>query len=193
MVHQVLIAGFGGQGVLTCGQILALAATREGKKVTWMPSYGPEQRGGTASCVITLSDRPIGSPLAEKISVALIFNEPSLVKFEPQFGAGTLVILNSCMIPTEVKQFELPVHRVPADDIAQEIGLRRAGNIVMLGAYIAVSNTVSLDAAQEAIGNYLGPSKQHLLETNQKALSAGWRFIDGGGGVIEKYLCESRI
>ena len=180
MVHQVLIAGFGGQGVLTCGQILALAATREGKKVTWMPSYGPEQRGGTASCVITLSDRPIGSPLAEKISAALVFNEPSLVKFEPHFGERTLLILNSCMVRKDVKQFTCPVHQIPADDIARETGLRRTGNIVMLGAYIAVSRTVSLGAAQEAIGNYLGPSKQHLLETNQKALSAGWRFLDGG-------------
>lgn len=180
MVHQVLIAGFGGQGVLTCGQILALAATHEGKKVTWMPSYGPEQRGGTASCVITLSDRPIGSPLAEQISAALVFNEPSLVKFEPHFGERTLLILNSCLVRRDVKQFTRPVHQIPADDIARETGLRRTGNIVMLGAYIAVSRTVSLGAAQEAIGSYLGPSKQHLLETNQKALSAGWRFLDGG-------------
>ena len=179
--HQVLIAGFGGQGVLTCGQILALAAMTEGKHVTWMPSYGPEKRGGTAHCVVTLSNRQIGSPLMEKLSGALIFNKPSLVKFDPRLRDGSLVILNSCMVKAYAGQGNLLVGHVPADKIAQKVGLRRAGNIVMLGAYIAASSVVSIEAAQEAIIKYLGPAKQDLVEVNRKALIAGRRYVSGIG------------
>jgi len=179
MYSQVLIAGFGGQGVLTCGQVLALAAALEGRHVTWMPSYGPEQRGGTACCVVTISDRRIGSPLAENISTALIFNNPSLVKFEPQLSKGGILILNSSMVKTDPARCDLMIHRVPADEIAGEEGMRRAGNIVMLGACLAAGSLVSVDAALEAVEKYLGPTKQHLVEVNRKALTAGWNFIAG--------------
>ena len=177
--HQVLMAGFGGQGVLACGQILALAAMAEGKYVTWMPSYGPEQRGGTAHCIVTLSDRPIGSPLMERLSGALIFNKPSLVKFQPRLEDGSLVILNSSMVRATVGHGKLVIGHVPADNIAQKIGLRRAGNIVMLGAYLAASSVVSIEASQQAIVKYLGPAKEDLVEVNQKALTAGQRFMHG--------------
>jgi len=179
MYSQVLIAGFGGQGVLTCGQVLALAATLEGRHVTWMPSYGPEQRGGTASCVVTISDRRIGSPLVENLSTALVFNNPSLVKFEPQLSEGGLLILNSSMVKTDPARCDLIVHRVPADEIAAEEGMRRASNIVMLGACLAARSVVSLEAALEAIVKYLGPAKQHLVEVNRDALVAGWNFVAG--------------
>ncbi len=177
MYHQVLIAGFGGQGVLTCGQILALAAAMEGRHVTWMPSYGPEQRGGTAYCVVTISDRRIGSPLAEDLCAALIFNNPSLVKFEPQLSEGGLLIINSSMVTTDAARCDLITHRVPADEMAQEAGMRRVGNVVMLGAYLAASGVVSRATTLEAIINHLGPAKKHLVEFNQKALEAGWNFI----------------
>ena len=184
MYSQVLIAGFGGQGVLTCGQVLALAATLEGRHVTWMPSYGPEQRGGTASCVVTISDRRIGSPLLENLSAALIFNNPSLVKFEPQVSKGGLLILNSCMVKTDPARGDLIVHRVPADEIAGEEGMRRASNIVMLGACVAAGSVVSLEAALEAVVQYLGPKKQHLVEVNRKALVAGWNLIAGATSAL---------
>jgi 2-oxoglutarate ferredoxin oxidoreductase subunit gamma len=179
MHHQVLIAGFGGQGILTCGQVLALAASMEGKHVTWMPSYGPEQRGGTAYCVVTLSDRRIGSPLAENLTAALIFNKPSLVKFEPQLIEGGLLILNSSMVKTDVQRSDLIVCQVPADEIAREAGMRRTGNIVLLGAYLAASNAVSFDATMEAIVEYLRPARESLVEVNRKALTAGWDFMSG--------------
>ncbi len=179
MYHQVLMAGFGGQGVLTCGQVLALAAMIEGKFVTWMPSYGPEQRGGTACCVVTLSDRPIGSPLAENLSAALIFNKPSLDKFEPQLSNGSLLILNSCIIHAYAGCSRHHVYHVPADTIAQKAGLRRAGNIVMLGSYIAAAEVVSIQAVREAIVKYLGSAKPHLVGVNQKALAAGQRYMHG--------------
>jgi 2-oxoglutarate ferredoxin oxidoreductase subunit gamma len=179
MVHQVLIAGFGGQGVLTCGQILALAAMTEGKYVTWMPSYGPEQRGGTACCVVTMSDRPIGSPMAEKVTAALIFNEPSLVKYEPVLEDGSILILDSCIVQAQDRCGRHVVYHVPADTIAKKEGLMRAGNIVMLGSYIAAGGVVSMDAVGEAIARYLGKKKADMVGVNQKALMAGWRFVSG--------------
>jgi 2-oxoglutarate ferredoxin oxidoreductase subunit gamma len=179
MYHQVLIAGFGGQGVLMCGHVLALAAAMEGTHVTWMPSYGPEQRGGTAYCVVTLSDRRIGSPLAENLTAALIFNKPSLVKFEPRLIEGGLLILNSSMVKSDIQRSDLIVHRVPADEIAREAGMRRAGNIVLLGAYLAAGTAVSFDATLEAIVEYLGPARESLVEVNRKALTAGWDFVSG--------------
>lgn len=179
MYHQVLIAGFGGQGVLTCGQVLALAAKMEGRHVTWMPSYGPEQRGGTACCVVTVSDRRIGSPLAENLTAELIFNKPSLVKFGPLLIEGGLLILNSSMVKTDAQRSDLIVRQVPAEEIARDAGMRRAGNIVLLGAYLAASGAVSFDATMEALVEYLGPAKESLAEVNRKALTAGWNFVSG--------------
>lgn len=179
MIHQVVIAGFGGQGVLTCGQILALAGTIEGKHVTWMPTYGPEQRGGTASCVVTLSDRPIGSPLAERLSGAMIFNGPSLAKYEPRLPDGSVLVVDSCIVRVHGGYERHFVYAVPADTLARKVGLARAGNIVMLGSYIAASGVVSVESAREAITRYLGPHKSHLVGVNGEALAVGWRFVQG--------------
>lgn len=177
MYHQVLIAGFGGQGVLSCGVVLALAAMIDGKHVTWMPSYGPEQRGGTARCVVTISDRPIGSPLMEKPSGALIFNQPSLAKFLPALPDGSILVLDSCLVRTTPECRRHHLFEVPGETIARETGLFRAGNIVMLGSYIAACGVVSMEAASEAIARYLGTSKPHLVEANQKALAAGYHYL----------------
>jgi 2-oxoglutarate ferredoxin oxidoreductase subunit gamma len=177
MYHQVLIAGFGGQGVLSCGQVLALAAMIEGKHVTWMPSYGPEQRGGTARCVVTVSDRPIGSPLAEKLSAALIFNQPSLVKFLPQLSDGSVLLVNSCMVKADAGCARHHLYEVPADTMARKEGLIKSGNIIMLGSYIAAGGVVSIEAAHEAVAAHLEKAKPHLIEVNRKALAAGYRFV----------------
>ncbi|MFZ5649674.1 MAG: 2-oxoacid:acceptor oxidoreductase family protein [Bacillota bacterium] len=184
MYEQVIVAGFGGQGVLTCGQILALAAMAEGKYVTWMPSYGPEQRGGTASCVVTLSDRPIGSPLAENPTAALVFNRPSLAKFEPRVKPGGLLLINSSIIRAHHQRADLVSYRVPADDTARRMGLAKAANIVMLGAYLAVSKVVSSGAVETALRQYLGDKKQHLVEVNLKALAAGQDFVTDSGVAV---------
>ena len=161
------------------GQVLALAALAEGKQVTWMPSYGPEQRGGTACCVVTISDRPIGSPLPEKLSAALIFNKPSLTKYEPLLSDGSLVILNSNIVQPGDECARHFTYLVPADSIARKAGLAKAGNIVMLGAYIEASCDVSAAAVQQALAGYLGPAKQHLLAVNHLAFLEGQHFIQG--------------
>ncbi|MFZ5642040.1 MAG: 2-oxoacid:acceptor oxidoreductase family protein [Bacillota bacterium] len=173
MYEQILIAGFGGQGVLTCGQILALAAMFDGKKVTWMPSYGPEQRGGTASCVVTISSQPIGSPLPENLTAAIIFNKPSLVKFEPRIKSGGVLVLNSSIIKVRGERADILSYRVPADEIARRTGLAKAANIVLLGSFLAMKNVVSEKSLENALKEYLGKSKQHLVEVNLKALAAG--------------------
>ena len=177
MYHQVLIAGFGGQGVLSCGVVLALAAMIEEKHVTWMPSYGPEQRGGTARCIVTISDRPIGSPMLEKLSAALIFNEPSLSKFLPSLPHGSLLILDSCIVHATPECHRHHLFEVPSEHLAKDAGLIRAGNIVLLGSYIAACGVVSMEAATEGIARYLGASKPHLVEANQKALWAGYHYL----------------
>lgn len=182
MYEQVIMAGFGGQGVLTCGQVLALAAMTEGKYVTWMPSYGPEQRGGTANCVVTLADRPVGSPLPEELTAALIFNQPSLVKFQPRLRRGGLMVVNSSVVRTRGGLSDIALHLVPADEIARNVGLAKAANLVMLGFYLAASGVVSIGAAQEAVKIYLGKSKQHLLEINMAALEAGQLHLQTGAG-----------
>jgi len=178
MYHQVLIAGFGGQGVLSCGVVLALAAMIEDRHVTWMPSYGPEQRGGTARCVVTISDRPIGSPLMEKLAGALIFNQPSLTRFLPALPDGSFLILDSCIVRATPECHHHHLFEVPGETLARETGLSRAGNFVMLGSYIAASGVVSIEAANEAIARYLGSSKPHLVEANQKALAAGYHYLE---------------
>lgn len=187
MIEQVIMAGFGGQGVLTCGQVLALAAMIEGKYVTWMPSYGPEQRGGTANCVVTLADRPIGSPLPEGLTAALIFNQPSLAKFQPRLKKGGIMVVNSSIVRIRGDFRDIEMYRVPADEIARGVGLSKAANLVMLGAYLAASEVVSAGAAREALKKYLGQSKQHLLVTNLAALEAGQLQIqveDGGDNEV---------
>jgi 2-oxoglutarate ferredoxin oxidoreductase subunit gamma len=191
MYHQVVIAGFGGQGVLSCGQILALAGMIEGKHVTWMPSYGPEQRGGTAYCIVTVSDRPIGSPLAEKLSGALIFNQPSLVKFLPRLSGDSLVILNSCMVKADAGYGRHHVYQIPADTIARKEGLIKSANIVMLGSYIAAGGAVSIEAAHEAIARYLERAKPHMVEVNRKALAAGQHFVQDLWSGPERLLKRS--
>ncbi len=182
MYQQVIIAGFGGQGVLTCGQVLALAAMTDGKYVTWMPSYGPEQRGGTANCVVTLADRPIGSPLPEELGAALVFNQPSLAKFQPRLKKGGLIVVNSSIVRVRDRCSDIAVHLVPADEIARRTGLSKAANLVMLGSYLALSGAVSAEAVKEAVKIYLGKSKQHLVEINLAALEAGLFHLQAGAG-----------
>jgi 2-oxoglutarate ferredoxin oxidoreductase subunit gamma len=189
MYEQVVMAGFGGQGVLTCGQILSLAAMAEGKYVTWMPSYGPEQRGGTANCVVTLADRPIGSPLPEKLTAALIFNQPSLVKFQSRLKKGGLLVINSSIVQTRGCFSDITSLLVPADEIARGVGLVKAANLVMLGTYLAASEMVSAGAVREAIRKYLGASKQHLLVANLAALEAGQLHIQAGDGEVVVPAC----
>lgn len=179
METQILIAGFGGQGVLLMGQLLSKAAMHEGMEVSWMPAYGPEMRGGEANCGVVISDEKIGSPLVSEPDMAIIMNRPSLDKFEPKIKAEGTVLYNSSLIDRKPNRTDLKTYAVPCNDIAAELGNARVANMVMLGAYVALTDIVPMESLVEALRQTLGKSKEHLIPINQKAVAAGAKCVKG--------------
>jgi 2-oxoglutarate ferredoxin oxidoreductase subunit gamma len=172
MEQQVIIAGFGGQGVMLIGKILAHAGMREHKEVSWLPSYGPEMRGGTSNCTVVVSDEPVGSPLVYRPSAVIAMNAPSLTKFEPSVSPGGLLLVNSCLVPKEVTRRDIRALKVPANDIALEVGHVRAANMVVLGAYVGATGVVSLETVEIVVRETLS-AKPQLVESNLAALRRG--------------------
>lgn len=170
---EIVIAGFGGQGVLLMGQLLAYAGMYEDKNVTWMPSYGPEMRGGTANCSVVLADDDVGSPCVNEPDAALIMNLPSLISFENTVKPDGVLLYNSSLIETEPQRGDIRAIKVPCNAIAAELGNDRVANVVMLGAYIALTKIVAIESVLEALRKVLGPSKEHLLAINRDALTRG--------------------
>jgi len=177
MEKQFLIAGFGGQGVLLIGQLLAKAAMHDGKEVSWMPSYGPEMRGGEANCAVVVSDEPIGSPLVTEPPVAVIMNKPSLLKFGPTIEKNGLLIYNASLIDECQVREDIRVIPVNCNRIAEELGNSRTANMVMLGAILEATGVVSIDSAMEALKATFGPKKEHLLPINRLAMEAGAKVV----------------
>ena len=173
MEAQFLVAGFGGQGVLLIGQLLAKAAMHDGMNVSWMPSYGPEMRGGEANCAVVISDEPIGSPLVTEPPIAVLMNKPSLKKFEPTMEKGGLLLYNSSLIDEAPTRDYVTVVAVPCNDIAEQLGNSRTANMVMLGAMIERTGVIPIDSAMEALKATFGPKKEHLLPINRQAMEAG--------------------
>ncbi|MFZ5901311.1 2-oxoacid:acceptor oxidoreductase family protein [Desulforudis sp. 1088] len=187
MLEEILIAGFGGQGILSTGQLLAYAAMEENKHVAWIPSYGPEMRGGTANCGVTISDRPISSPLVTEPTCLIAMNGPSLDKFEDCVVPGGLILLNSSLVKTRVKRADARVLAIPANDIAEEIGNSKVAGNVMLGAYLGISGAVAVDSVVKALAKVLPPRRHKLIPVNRQALergaSLGEEFRRGGAAV----------
>ncbi|MDR0395669.1 MAG: 2-oxoacid:acceptor oxidoreductase family protein [Oscillospiraceae bacterium] len=173
MEKRILIAGFGGQGVLLMGQLLSKAGMHENMQVCWMPSYGPEMRGGEANCGVVLADEPIGSPLVTEPDVAILMNRPSLDKFEPSIAPGGTLLYNSSLIDAEPSRTDIKVYDVPCNDIAVKIGNARVANMVMLGAFNALTELLPAESLLEALRETLGSGKEHLIPVNQQALAAG--------------------
>ena len=173
MLEQNLFAGFGGQGMLLIGQFLAYAGMIEDKYVSWLPSYGPEMRGGTANCSVCVSDKPIASPVITKASCVVAMNRPSLDKFESAVKPGGLLIVNSSLIDIKATRDDVEVLYVPANEIAEELGNAKVANMVILGAYLEKSKCVSVDSVLEALLHKLGQRKAHLVDINRRALMAG--------------------
>ena len=173
MEAQFLIAGFGGQGILLIGQLMAKAAMHEGKNVSWMPSYGPEMRGGEANCAVVISDEPIGSPLVTEPPVAVIMNLPSLKKFEPAMEKGGTLLYNTSLIEAEPQRTDTKVLPIPCNEIAEGLGNSRVANMVMLGAIIAATGAITIDSAMDALKDVFGEKKADLLPLNRKAMEAG--------------------
>ncbi len=173
MLQEILIAGFGGQGILSTGQLLAHAGMIEGKEVAWIPSYGPEMRGGTANCGVTISDEPISSPIVTEPTVLIVMNGPSLDKFENDVVPGGYILINSSIVNRDVKRQDVTVLKIPANEIAEEIGNLKVANNVILGALIELTGVVSVDSVIESLKKVLPPRRHNLIPANQQALERG--------------------
>ncbi len=173
MYQDVMIAGFGGQGVLLVGKILARAGMLEGKCVTWFPSYGAEIRGGTANCTVIISDREIGSPIVSSPSAMLILNEASFLKFEPRIRPGGRLFLNTSLVHGSSSRGDIERIDIRANDIAEQLGDIRIANMVMLGAFLKKTGVVALGSVLDALKAVLPPRRHSLLGLNERALQCG--------------------
>ncbi|UCG62789.1 MAG: 2-oxoacid:acceptor oxidoreductase family protein [Candidatus Zixiibacteriota bacterium] len=170
---EVTFAGFGGQGIMTAGQLLAYAAMAEGKKVIWLPSYGPEMRGGTAYCTVVISDERIGSPIINNPKALCVFNRPSFDKFASRVKPGGILIVNSSLINVSSDRKDLTQLLVPANDIALKAGTPKTANIVVLGAFIGASDVIPFDTVRKTVKQKMG-AKKELLEINLTVLKQGY-------------------
>ncbi len=179
MSEKIIIAGFGGQGVMAMGQLLTYAGMIEDKQVAWYPSYGPEMRGGTANCNVTISDESVASPVVVEATTVLVLNGPSLDKFEENVLPNGKLFINSSLIPKKATREDIDVYYVPANEIANELGNNRVANMVMLGAFIEAAKPVEMESIYEAFLNVFGSNKAHLLPINKEALARGAMVIRG--------------
>jgi len=177
MKIEILIAGFGGQGVLSMGLFLAYGGIAEGKKVTYVPSYGAEMRGGTANCLVILSDKEISSPLVSDPSVVVVMNQPSLNKFEPVVRPGGLLLINASLAHRAAQREDITSFSIPAQEIANEVGLPRGANMVMLGALVEATKAVNAAASQEYLVKTFRGKYLHMMPLNIAAMEAGAQFI----------------
>ena len=176
MQTEVIISGFGGQGTLYAGQVLAYAAMDEGKQVTWIPSYGPEMRGGTANCTVVVSDEEIGSPTVKHPKAVLELNLPSLDKYENMIAPGGCLVVNESMVNRKPERTDIRVVLLPANEIAREIGNERATNMVMLGALLANMDILPIEALEKALKNHTAQRLQKFVEMNIQALRRGAEY-----------------
>jgi 2-oxoglutarate ferredoxin oxidoreductase subunit gamma len=173
MQTEIMIAGFGGQGVLFAGQVLAYAAMDNGKEVTWIPSYGPEMRGGTANCTVIIADKEIGSPMVRHPRALIAMNLPSLDKYEPVVAKDGTLIVNSSLIERPARREDLICVFVPANEIAESLGDKRMTNVVMVGALLATIPVLPIEAIEKALEDHLPERHKKLLPLNFQALRAG--------------------
>ncbi|MGD9569792.1 MAG: 2-oxoacid:acceptor oxidoreductase family protein [Sedimentibacter sp.] len=174
MEQKVIMAGFGGQGVMAIGKLLAYAGMIEEKHVTWMPSYGPEMRGGTANCAVVVSDEEVGSPLISKDgTAAIVMNLPSLTKFEKELVPGGKLIINKSLIDVKPTRKDIDVYYVSANELAMELGNAKVANMVMLGAYLELTKVVEVESVLHAFLKVFGENKTHLVPLNKDALIKG--------------------
>ena len=173
MKEETIIAGFGGQGVLTMGMVLAYAGMVEGKEVSWMPSYGPEMRGGTANCIAIISDNPISSPIITRYDTAIILNQPSMEKFESLVKPGGLLLYESNSILTPPTRDDITSQAIPAAREASQMQNSKTLNMVMLGAFLAHRPILGLPAIKEGLMRVLPERYHHLLPINEQAIQRG--------------------
>ena len=177
MTKTIRIAGFGGQGVMLTGQLIAYAANKQGLYSLWVPTYGPETRGGTANCSIVVSDKPIYSPVFNKSDDLIVFNEPSLNKFGHRVKPGGNLFYNKSLIKGEIEHKDFNVFGVPMNELADSLDTPQVANMVMLGAYLKMNDIFREDVIIESLKYFLGEKKVGMLPVNQKALALGFESI----------------
>ncbi|MFW5996158.1 MAG: 2-oxoacid:acceptor oxidoreductase family protein [Halanaerobiaceae bacterium] len=176
MYEEIVIAGFGGQGVMSLGKVIAHAGMKAGKEISWIPSYGPEMRGGTANCTVIISDKRIPSPFSSEPDTAIIMNLPSMNKFIGQVKSGGKALINSSLIDEEIARKDIKLIRVPAGKIASRLGNDRVANMVMLGAYLNTIELLSPDDIEKSLKKILPERRHNLLAINKKALKEGLKL-----------------
>ncbi|MHB9094922.1 MAG: 2-oxoacid:acceptor oxidoreductase family protein [Eubacteriales bacterium] len=178
MLEELIIAGFGGQGVMSMGQLLTYAGMIENKHVAWIPSYGPEMRGGTANCAVTVSEKEISSPVVTEPTSVIIMNQPSLEKFEPTLKPGGLLLVNSSLVSKKASRQDLRVVEIASNEIANEkLGNTRVANIIILGAYIELTKVVTIDSIIESLKKVLPERRHNLIPLNRQALELGAEIV----------------
>jgi 2-oxoglutarate ferredoxin oxidoreductase subunit gamma len=177
MTRNTVFSGFGGQGVLMMGYVLAVSAMRDGKNVTYLPTYGAEVRGGTANCTVVVSDEEIFSPVASSPDYGVIMNRPSLVKYEGLIREGGVIILNSSLVDSDPSRDDVKVVKVPANDMAKSLGSDRTINMIMLGALVTQTKITSLDSIMNGLTEIVKGKKSSMMKLNRKALDAGAEYV----------------
>jgi len=173
---QILIAGFGGQGVLFAGKLIAYKGLIEDKQISWLPSYGPEMRGGTANCSVIVSDTPVGSPIVTKPDVLVAMNLPSLKKYENEVVSGGTIIIDSTLIAEKVQRDDVEVYYVPATKMAADEGFSTLANMILMGKLMKVCENVGYDMVEDAVKKVVPPRKANLIDVNLKAVKLGYEF-----------------
>lgn len=173
---QILIAGFGGQGVLFAGKLLAYKGLVSDKQVSWLPSYGPEMRGGTANCSVIISDEPVGSPIVAKPDILVAMNLPSLEKYENDVVSGGIIIVDSTLISKKVEREDVTTYYIPATKIAKDEGFSTLANMILMGKLMKASDMLGFDGIEETVKKVVPPKKANLIDINIKALKTGYDF-----------------
>ncbi len=174
LYQDVIMAGFGGQGVMLIGNLLAYAGMNAGLNVTYIPVYGPEMRGGTANCTVVVSDEDIGSPIIQRPKSLIVMNQPSLDKFQPRLEDGGVQVLNTSLVDAAQAEARVRTVCVPANDIADKLGNTKMANMVALGAYVRATGVVDLDVVKKSLGSVISAHYSHLIPKNADALQAGF-------------------
>ena len=173
---QYLFSGFGGQGILFAGKFLAYKGLMEDRQVSWLPSYGPEMRGGTASCSVILSDEPVGSPIVTRPDVLVAMNLPSLDKFESTVAPGGIIFVDSTLVGRRVERTDLPTYYIPATKMAADNSLGNLANMIIVGKLLAVLGEYDADSIVTTLGKVISARKANLLDVNRTALQLGADF-----------------
>lgn len=179
MHEEVIVSGFGGQGTLFAGQLLTYTAMDEGRHVTWIPSYGPEMRGGTAHCTVIVSDDDIGSPIIRQPSVCIVMNPDSMDKYEQLVAPGGLLVVNSTLVRSKSERTDIEAIYVPANDLAAELGNVRMANVILLGAMLATRPIVTIEGLRRSLEQHIPPERSRIIEPNKRALDRGVAFVKG--------------